>query len=124
MKPGLYEVTVQMEMPGMAQKMPAQTTQRCISAKDIEDPRKVGPGEDPRTKSSCEVTDHRVQGNTARWKMACKGAEQMTGTGSITYDANGYKGVNRMSMKQGKETMNMTMNYSGRYLGECKTAPK
>ncbi len=48
----------------------------------------------------------------------------MTGSGSITYEGNSYKGVNRMSMKQGKETMNMTMNYSGRYLGECKGGGK
>ena len=123
MKPGLYEITVKMDMPGMPQAMPETKTQRCVTSKDMEDPRKIGPGDDARTKSTCEVANYRMQGNTATWSMACKGPEQMTGTGSVTYDANGYKGVNRMSMKQGKETLDMTMNYSGRYLGECKGAP-
>ena len=124
MKEGLWEVTVKMDMPGMPQGMPAQTTQRCITGKDMEDPRKVGPGGDPRNASTCEVTNYRMQGNTASWNMACKGPEQMSGTGSITYEGNRYSGVNRMSMKQGNEVMQMTMNYSGRYLGDCKPGAK
>jgi hypothetical protein len=48
----------------------------------------------------------------------------MTGTGTIKYEGDRYNGVNRMSMKQGNDTMQMTMNYSGRYLGACKTGQK
>ena len=109
MKPGLWEVTVKMEMPGMPQGMQAQTTQRCITAKDLDDPRKVGPGADPRTASQCEVSNYRMQGNTASWDMACKGPEQMKGSGSMTYQGDRYSGVNKM-----------TMSYAGRYVGECK----
>jgi hypothetical protein len=29
-----------------------------------------------------------------------------------------------MSMNQGKDTMQMTTNFSGRYLGACKTGQK
>jgi hypothetical protein len=123
MKEGLWEVTVKMEVPGMPANMAPQTTQRCISAKDMEDPRKVGPNSDPRN-SACEVTNHRMQGNTATWNMACKGPEEMSGTGTMTYEGDRYTGVNRMSMKQGGQVMNMTMNYSGRYLGACKPGQK
>ena len=121
MKPGLWEVTVKMDVPGMPQGMQTQTTQRCVTAKDLGDPRKVGPGSDPRTASQCEVSNHRMQGNTATWEMACKGPEQMKGTGSMTYEGDRYSGVNRMTMNQGGQVMTMTMNYAGRYLGECKT---
>lgn len=124
MKPGLWEVTVKMDMAGMPQGMQAQTTQRCVTAKDLEDPRKVGPGADPRMTSQCEVSNYRMQGNTATWEMACKGPEQMKGTGSMTYEGDRYSGVNRMTMNQGGQVMNMTMNYSGRYLGECKAGSK
>lgn len=120
MKPGLYEITVKMDMQGMPQAMPPQTTKRCMTAKDMEDPRKIGHGDDRGDKSTCEVTNYRVQGNTATWNMACKGPEQMTGTGSMTYEGSSYRGINRMTMKQGKDTTNMTMSYSGKYLGECK----
>lgn len=124
MKPGLWEVTVKMDMPGMPQGMQAQTTQRCVTPKDLEDPRSVGPGADPRTSGKCEVSNYRLQGNTATWEMACKGPEQMKGTGSMTYEGDRYSGVNRMTMNQGGQVMNMTMNYSGRYLGDCKSSPK
>jgi hypothetical protein len=123
MKEGLWEVTVKMEMPGMPGNMPAQTTQRCITAKDMEDPRKVGPGNDQGS-NTCEVTNYKMQGNTASWNMSCKGREPMTGTGTIKYEGDRYSGVNRMSMTQGKDTMQMTMNYSGRYLGACKSGQK
>lgn len=121
MKPGLWEVTVKMEMPGMPHTMPPQTTQRCITPKDVEDPRKMGPAGDPRTGSDkCEMTNYRMQGNTANWEMACKGQGEMKGTGSMTYEGDRYSGVNRMTMNQGGKPMQMTMTYSGRYLGECK----
>ena len=123
MKEGLWEVTVKMDMPGMPGNMPAQTTQRCITAKDMEDPRKVGPAND-RGSDTCEVTNYKMQGNTASWNMSCKGPEQMTGSGTIKYEGDRYSGVNRMSMKQGNDTMQMTMNYSGRYLGACKSSQK
>jgi hypothetical protein len=123
MKEGLWEVTVKMDMPGMPGNMPAQTTQRCITAKDMEDPRKVASGNDQGS-NACEVTNYKMQGNTATWNMSCKGPEQMTGTGTIKYEGDRYSGVNRMSMNQGKDTMQMTTNFSGRYLGACKTGQK
>jgi hypothetical protein len=46
----------------------------------------------------------------------------MKGTGSMTYQGDRYSGVNRMTMNQGGQAM--TMNYSGRYLGDCKPASK
>ena len=73
---------------------------------------------------SNRYSNYRFQGNTATWEMACKGPEQMKGTGSMTYEGDRYSGVNRMTMNQGGQVMNMTMNYSGRYLGECKPGAK
>lgn len=124
MKPGLWEQTVKMEMPGMPQAMQEHKSQRCVTPKDLEDPRKVGPGSDPRTAGQCEVSNFRMQGNTATWDMACKGQQQMKGSGSMTYQGDRYSGVNRMTMNQGGQTMTMTMNYSGRYLGDCKSGSK
>ena len=36
MKPGMYEYTIKMNMPGGPGNMPAQTTQRCLGKKDLE----------------------------------------------------------------------------------------
>jgi hypothetical protein len=119
MKEGLWEITVKMDMAGMPASMPPRTMQQCITRKDLEDPRKVTPSADSRD-SRCEVTDHKVQGNTATWRITCKGAQEMTGNGSITYSGTSYNGSTHITMKQGNQTTAMTMNYAGKYVGDCK----
>jgi hypothetical protein len=61
-----------------------------------------------------------MQGNTASWNMACKGEGAMTGSGTATYSGTSYTGTNRMTMTRGGQVQTMTMQYSGRRLGECK----
>ena len=119
MKEGLWEITAKMEMAGMPAGAPAHVMQQCLTQKDIEDPQKMAPGNDPRG-SRCDITDYKLQGNTATWKMACQGEAAMTGNGSMTFNGTSYAGVNKMSMQQGNQTMNMTMNYTGKHLGPCK----
>lgn len=118
MKEGLWEITVKMEMPGMPTSMPPQTTQQCVTRKDLDNPQKMTPGADAR--NQCSVTNYKMEGNTATWSMACKGPQQMTGSGSVTYNGTSYTGNSKMSMNQGGRTMNMTMNYSGKYVGACR----
>lgn len=119
MKEGLWEITMKMEMPGMPAGMQPQVMQQCITRKDLEDPRKTTPGNDP-TGNRCQVTDHKVQGNTASWNMACKGEGAMTGSGTVTYSGTSYQGTSRMTMKQGGQVQTMTMHYSGKRIGDCK----
>jgi hypothetical protein len=120
MKDGLWEITMKMDMPGMPAGMKPQVLQQCITKKDLEDPRKTAPsGSDPRD-NRCQMTDYKIQGNTASWNMACKGEGAMTGSGTATYSGTSYTGTNRMTMKRGGQVQTMTMQYSGRRLGECK----
>lgn len=117
MKEGLWEITMKMEMPGMPAGMPPQVSQQCFTQKDMADPRKTAPG--GPGDGRCQMTDYKLQGNTATWNMACKGEGAMTGVGSITYSGTSYTGTNRMTMAQGGSTQTMTMHYSGRHLGAC-----
>jgi len=118
MQEGMWEITSRMEMAGMPMNMPPQTMQRCVTQKDFSDPQRMAPADPSGNK--CETSDYRLQGNTATWKITCKGENAMTGTGSATYTGNAYTGVNKMAMKHGNETMNMTINHGGKYLGPCK----
>ena len=119
MKEGLWEITVRMEMPGMPGGMPPQVMQQCFTRKDLEDPRRTVPSGGPGD-SNCQMTDYKMQGNTATWNMACKGEGAMTGSGSITYSGTSYAGTNRMTMTEGGSGQTMTMHYSGRHLGACR----
>src|SRR5690348_5611509 len=105
MKEGLWEITTKAEMPGMPAGMKPQVVQQCITKKDLEDPRRTTPGNNPKD-DRCQVTDYKMQGNTASWNMACKGEGAMTGSGTVTYSGNSYTGTTRMTMKQGGQVQN------------------
>lgn len=118
MKEGLWEITVTMDMPGMPKNVPPQKVQQCITRKDLENPQSMARSPDAAG-NPCETTDYRLQGNTATWKMSCRGENAMTGTGSMTFTETSYRGTSRMTVTRGGETMNMTMSYAGRYIGPC-----
>ena len=119
MKEGLYEVRMEMEMPGMPQGMGKQqmTMQNCVTAQDIESV-KVGKGS--QKPDQCEIKNFKMSGNTASYTTVCKGDMQMTADTTITFSGADYKMNMKMAMNQGGQVMNMTQKMDGRYLGPCK----
>ena len=121
MKEGLWEITTKMEMAGKpGGAMPQQIVRHCVTKKDLDDPSRTTPKGDSR----CKMTDYKLQGNTATWKMACEGKEGMTGTGTITYSGESYSGNQTMTMKSSGQPMNMKMDFSGRRVGDCPKEAK
>jgi len=120
MKDGLWEITVKMDMPGMPATMPPQTIRQCITRRDLDDLRKMTPSA-AMGDARCEMSDYKVQENTARWNWRCKGEEAASGSTTLTFSRNAYSGTNQMSMKpRGGPAQNMTMHYTGKYLGPCQ----
>jgi len=120
MKEGLYEMTMEMEMPGMPAGMGKNMKfQNCVSAKDIESGQ-VGKGNEKNKPQNCEVQDFKMSGNTATYRTVCKGGPDMTADTKITFDDAGYKMDMKMAMLQGGQTMNMTQHMESRYVGPCK----
>ena len=74
MRPGNWETTVQMEMPGMS--MPATKTAKCVTAAQLKDPVQSLPSTAP----GCTMSNYKVEGSKVTWAMACK---DMSGTGEI-----------------------------------------
>ena len=113
---GRWEMKMEMNMPGMPPNMPPITTVQCITPEDVKDPQKAMPQPGGRGgASNCTISDHKVAGNKVSWKMACTGAEPMTGTAEITYTDDTLVGV--MTMNRAGQTM--TMKYTGKRLGDC-----
>lgn len=115
MKPGLWEISVSTEMPGMP-PMPPTKFQHCYQAGDMKDPRKVIPEKDP----SCKVSDVKESGHTVRWKVACSGHMPYTASGTLTYSGESYSGTSTMTMNHGGKSMDMPQKMSGRRIGDCK----
>lgn len=123
MKPGLYNYKMEMDMgqvPGMPAGMGKQTMnmQHCVTQKDIEQGQ-VGKGRDGKANSNCEMKDFKMSGNTATYKMVCKGEGAMTADNKITFVSDGFDMTMKMAMDRGGQKMNMTQNMQGRYAGPC-----
>jgi hypothetical protein len=111
MQEGLWEITTELEMPGMPMKMPPTTFTQCIKKDQM-----VPMDEKPDQK--CKIKDVSTKGNTTRWTVECSEAGgQMTGKGMVTYHGDKMEG--NMSMQT--QGMTMTSRYKGRRVGACDT---
>ena len=115
MRPGRWEVTMQMQMPGVPVGMPPMKNTRCVTQQDVDSPSKglpTGPGANP---NECKISDYKAVGNTVTWTMNCTGKQPTTGTGEMRFSDDAYEGVVKMTMEQ----QQMTMKMSGKRLGDC-----
>jgi len=121
-KPGMYSYKMEMDMgqiPGAPPGMGKQTMnmQHCLTDKDIAGGQ-VGKGRDEGPKN-CEMKDFRMSGNTATYKMVCKGDFEMVADNTINFVSDGFRMNMKMQMDQGGQKMNMTQNMEAKYLGAC-----
>lgn len=110
MKPGIWEWSMTMEVPGMAMAMPPTVYRSCVSKEDLV-PRQAAQD------GHCKTVKSEVKGNRVSWRIECKTpAGPSTSEGTMTYSGNTAKGVIN-SMAQG---MSMKSTIKGRRTGPCK----
>lgn len=112
---GRWEISTEMDMPGMPMKMPPVKTTQCITKEQANDPTAVVPKADQDKNSNCKVSDYKVVGNKVSWTLKCEGKNAMSGNGEITYAADSYDGWMKMKMSDTE----MTMKYKAKRLGDC-----
>jgi hypothetical protein len=104
----LWEVTTQMNMPGLPAGMGAQKQQVCTEKGD---PKKAM---STRGNEKCKVTDFKQSGNKVTMTMACPdGTAVMENTYNAAHTE--YNGTVKMQSKRG----DMTMTMAGRKVGTC-----
>ena len=121
-KPGKWQITTEVDAPGMPVKPEPMTRTVCITKDDLEkNPEATIPkpmnrrtGEE---RSDCKISDYKVDANTVSWNLNCKGERnEINGTGKITYGADSYDGA--MQMKIGDRELKVT--YKGKWISsEC-----
>jgi len=125
---GNWEVTVQMDIPGMPAGMPGMppmTMTQCVTPEDAADPSRSVPRQPAgrggaANPNDCKVSDYKTEGNKVSWKMSCTGARPMTGVGEFVYAKDSYTGTMTMDMGRGGPAGGpMTMKYTGKRLGDC-----
>jgi hypothetical protein len=105
-----YDITVKMEMAGMA--MPPISQRMCVK-------KGANDGDFVPQQENCRVSDTTRTGSRLTFKMACTGSNPMTGTGDFTFVANGYNGQIRMKGKMEGQDVAMTQTIDARRVGGC-----
>lgn len=115
---GSWEITVDVDIEGLTQKIPSRTTTQCVTPEEAADARKAIPhhGHDSSL-GSCVTSEHKVDGNHVTWSFKCENPKPVAGTGDILYvDDSSYSGTIKL-VGEGSQTM--TLKYTGRRLGDC-----
>jgi hypothetical protein len=119
MRPGRWEVTMQMQMPNLPVQMPEMKTTQCVTPEQLKDPASTVPrgpqGNRGSTNQDCKVSDYKASGNKVTWNMSCTTPEPMSSSGEMTFADDSYTGTMTMKSPQG----DMSMKLSGKRLGEC-----
>src|SRR5438128_2627074 len=69
---GKWEVTMEMDMPGMPMKMQPMTTTHCVTKEQADNPQKMIPQQGRgRGNDNCKVTDQKIEGSKVSWTMNC-----------------------------------------------------
>ena len=119
MKPGLWEISVQMQMSGAPYQVPPRTLRQCITPQQLGANGGVPKPQMPPN-SQCKMASFHHDGNTTDWSMVCSGQMQAHGEGSMTYDsATAYHGTMNMSMDMAGHQTVMKQSMSGKRIGDC-----
>lgn len=114
LKPGKYEITAKVEMPGMPGGMTPQTTTQCLTEQDPV----------PHSSASvqeCKIIEMETKGNTVTYKMECNQQGMKTiSTGRMTYSKESFEGTTQMSMGPEAGGMTVTTLVKGKRIGDCE----
>ena len=109
---GIWEITTNIDMPGMPVAMPPTKHTQCISKEDLI-PQASAAEQD------CTMTSQNVSGNTVSWVMKCSSsAGTSRSSGEVTYSKNSFTGTFTTEIPQAK--MKMKGKMSGQRKGPCK----
>jgi hypothetical protein len=114
LRPGKYETTAEMDIPG-GMKMPPHKDTQCITPEDLKDFSKAFG--DPDFAKTCKVSDYKVSGNKVTFNTDCREDDLvMKGTTEMTFTAETFAGFMTMKDNKGRVT---TIKTSAKRIGEC-----
>jgi hypothetical protein len=114
MRPGNWEVTMKMSLPGMNMEMPPMKQTQCVTADMLKDPQSALP-KGPNA-GDCKVSNYKLTASTATYTMTCTKPMPMTAVGEMKYSGtDAYTGT--ITIDSGGQKM--SMSYDAKRLGDC-----
>jgi hypothetical protein len=114
LRPGQYEMTVEMNMPGGQKMAPLKQTD-CITADDLKDFTKAF--QEPDFAKTCKVSGYTATGSKVTFNMDCtEDGSRMTGKTELNFTPESFTGF---TTTKDEEDNVITMKMSGKRIGEC-----
>lgn len=117
LQPGLYEVSVRLDLPNIAEAAATKVTTFCVSAADGNGNHGLKPLSDNNPLARCPVSNVQQQEAALTFEIVCPGGNAAIASARYVLTANTFAG--RISMKLGGKNMTMTETQAGRRTGEC-----
>jgi hypothetical protein len=118
MEPGLWEVTIRIDVPASPVQEASQTLRHCYTPEELQDPRSLV----PRGPPECEIIGFRFAGNRAAWSVECTGPKPMVGGGEMMLGKVAYAANLWSEVQEGGRTLRITQRVRAKRLGECMAA--
>jgi hypothetical protein len=114
LRPGQYEMTVEMNMPGGVKMDPLKQTD-CITAEDLKDFSKAFLEAD--FAKACKVSGYKATGNKVTFSTDCtENGAHMSGKTEMNFTADSFTGLTTTKDDEGTV---ITLRMSGKKIGEC-----
>jgi hypothetical protein len=119
MKPGLWEIVVANETPGIDAKR-STTSRACFQSADLASTQQALPRQTDFG-AKCAIKDYKLAANIATWTLTCTTkAGTIIGPGTITYKAAEFAGTANLVSKEGGKTAKVNQTLTGKRLSDCK----
>jgi hypothetical protein len=117
LQPGLYEITVNLELPNVvATGVGPSTLRRCITADDLRTGNAFGVlGQNPIR--ACPLKDYAISTSQALYRIECAGPNAPHAAGVFDLAPGSYRGV--ITMNMGGKNMTMSERQRGKRIGAC-----
>ena len=120
MSPGLWEIVVANETPGVDAKR-TTTSLVCFKKDDIRSTQQALP-QQTELSAKCAIKDYKMVNNVATWGLSCatKTGGNLSGPGTITYKAAEYAGTAALVSSENGKGKKVNQTFSAKRLSDCK----
>lgn len=113
---GLWEISIQGQVGGQPISSTPLVVRQCIDQATAQDLM----GKLAGAAGGCQISDFNREGNRTRWNLNCAGQVDVSGTGEVTLNSNGFNGTLNLMVGMGGQSVPMLQTFDARWTGPCK----